>query len=80
LRHGRRLLVIAPGSAKPPINPPAETRARHLNLTGAASASSASRQRERADGIAAKHFLITDYPQPRNDGTNQEHTVCFCEF
>jgi hypothetical protein len=28
----------------------------------------------------AKHFLITDYPQPRNDGTNREHMVCFCEF
>jgi transposase len=27
-----------------------------------------------------KMFLITDYPQPRNDGTNREHTVCFCEF
>src|SRR6516165_6950011 len=27
-----------------------------------------------------KFFLITDYPQPRNDGTNQEHCGCFCEF
>ena len=28
----------------------------------------------------SKKYLIIDYPQPRNDGTNQEHTVCFCEF
>jgi hypothetical protein len=21
------------------------------------------------------HFLITDYPQPRNGGTNQKHTA-----
>src|SRR5215470_13993126 len=25
-----------------------------------------------------KGYLITDYPQPRNDGTNQEHYGCFC--
>ena len=28
----------------------------------------------------SKKYLIIDYPQPRNDGTNQEQCGCFCEF